>query len=116
VIHEKPNGPYAAQIRQYKQSKYRFHIFVSDPQRFCVTRDGRLVENWQELQSKARESVEPLVRARWAHHWSEVALMAQDALSPDASLEALMPCSCIIAPSTVYPCPPWLAEMVDETM
>lgn len=101
----------AAAIRRYKRSSLHFHIFVSDPCIVQVACNGRLVENWQELQVQAWKVVEPFVRARWSMHWLDVQDMAQKALKPGGSLVDLIPCTCIIAPSMVYPCPSWLAEL-----
>jgi hypothetical protein len=103
----------ASMLRQSERVKRRFDIFVTDPLQIQVACNGYRVDNWQELQEQAWKVVGPMVRARWSMHWSTVEQMAQKALKPNASLTELMPCTCIIAPSMVYPCPPWLAELAE---
>lgn len=84
----------------------KFEIYTPSPGSFLVVCNGRVVENWRELQDAARIAALPELTARWQAHWQDVLTkVGQSICSTDP--ETLM--WYVYTPNAYYPCPPELA-------
>jgi len=84
----------------------KYEIYTPSPGAFLVCANGRVVENWRELQEAARQAAEPAVVARWQAHWQHVLnIVSQSMYAKD--LPTLM--TYIYTPDMYFPCPDDLA-------
>lgn len=87
----------------------RFSIIAPSYLACLVTRDGKQVDNWRDLETQAREAIAPEFMERHTQYWLQVLTRAEAAIQDGAGTKAIMDYP--ISPAMHYDCPEWLANL-----